>query len=761
MADTVIPPPDPNATPKTTFEPAPVPSTASTPAPVASPSTDGLAAPGSQPTTPSAAPGANGLATPNPTTAGTTPAAAGKEALSTLAQPAPLPIEAQKAAAAGAAAGASASSAAAGQAGQKQQSAQAGATAAASQAATKPVKPAVPAASKTSASATLDTLAPVMATIKSMLEGDDPIAKIQYNQILTGSGPRNQALLQGMGMKLKQANLDGQGAGDALLAMTARDQGFETSQLMANVSADSAKRLYDMNLHGFDKAIEIQQEQDRQLRTDLSAAIANGQFDTASQLWSQVYPGVPFDQGAAKAASPTATANFNSRMKLVDQYVSQGDATNAKAVMDKLAEDMPEMFGFPNDPAAAKASVAGVDFTTEAWQNNQKAINDASAAARTAALQGDTTTLSSSVDQLFAKMTPAAVESIATSAVKSRSLDEINQILAASNMSPVASTDEAALLDKTKFAKAVKAFDLTKDAKKGVVDGLLDTFAKSDPAIATDPAARTAAKAWLDAHAYALANSADGTSATLDPSKLNAGDVPPWDVSSPQAYLYYSWPVASFNADGSLSGTPTIEDPIPYNNEYKPGDLTTAKGKEDARLDSAYQQYKMNTPASDLMDIKTWYFATAGGQKPPDVTKLPTSLSSAYQAKLDAAKAVKDQNNVGNIGNTPTAPNIYQESSTGVFSGGLGSINSWLASHPDGKISVSPDGKTTAKVTGNMWDTGTKEVGRVVELQADDGTKVYYDPEHAYYVTKNHKKGDDFGGPYASFTAAVSGAQGK
>jgi hypothetical protein len=196
-----------------------------------------------------------------------------------------------------------------------------------------------------------------------------------------------------------------------------------------------------MNVHGFDKAIEIQAEQARQLRTDLSAAIANGQMDTASGLWGQVYPGVPFDMGAAKAASPTATANFNSRMKLVDQFVSQGDATNAKTMMDKLAEDMPEMFGFPNDPAAAKQAVSGIDFTTEAWQNNLKATSDATAAARTAALQGDPSALSSAVDQLFAKMTPSAVESIANSAAKSRSLDEINKILTASGMAPVESTD--------------------------------------------------------------------------------------------------------------------------------------------------------------------------------------------------------------------------------------------------------------------------------------------------------------------------------
>lgn len=624
MADTIIPKPDPNAAVTPTFEPAPVTTPAPTPNAV-SPSAVGVAAPGVQPTPSSTAPAANGVAgvtTPNPTVAGNNAATQGKEAIQTLATPAPLPAEAQKTATPAAPTtqpGAAPVKPAAGASG----SGAAGSTPAGGAGSTSKPGTGAPAAKGTNAAA-LDILAPANDAMKRMLEGDDPIAKIQYNQILTGTGPRNQAMLQNLGMKLKQANLDGQGAGSAMLAMLARDNEYNVDQLMANVSADSAKRLYDANVHGFDKAIEINQANETQRRADLAAALQNGQLGAAKDLFEQVYPGIPFDEAAAKAASPQATANFNSRMKLVDQFVSQGDATQAKAVFDKLAEDMPEMFGFPNDPAAAKAAMAGVDFTTEAWQNNLKAQNDASAAARTAALQGDQSALSSSIDQLFAKMTPAAVEGLATSAAKSRSLDEINKILAASGMAPVATTDEAQLLDKTKFAKAVKTYDLMQDSKKNVVDGLLDTFASADPAIAIDPAARTAAKAWLAMHAYGIATDPNGgvTNFTLDDKAT-----PPWDPSSPQAYLFMDWPVASFNPDGTVAER-SYNGMTPYSTEYKPGDTTTAKGREDARLDKAYEQYVFSTDPAERLDMNKWYFASQGGTKPADQKLLSGALKT-------------------------------------------------------------------------------------------------------------------------------------
>lgn len=728
MAETILPKPDPNAAVQPTFEPAPVPTPAPTTTPPAvTPAAAGVAAPGAQPTPTSTAPGANGLAEVNPTTAGTTPAAAGKEAIGTLATPTPLPTEATKPvtpAPASAQPGAAPVKPAAGASG----AGAAGSAPAGGAGSTS--KPGTTAKTGGNAAA-LDVLAPVNDTVKKMLEGNDPIAAIQYNQILTGNGPKNQAMLQGLGMKLKQANLDGQGAGSALLAMMARDAEYTDDQLRAQVSADSAKRLYDMNLHGFEKAIEINQANDQQVRTDLANALSNGQLGAAKELFGQVYPGIPFDEAAAKAASPQATANFNSRMKLVDQFVSQGNAEQAKAVFDQLASDMPEMFGFPNDPEGAKAALAGVDFRTEAWQSNLKAQNDASAAARTAALQGDTQAVSTAVDQIFAKMTPAAVEGMATSAAKTRSLDEINKILEASGMAPVASSDEAALLDKTKFAKAIKTYDLMKDANKTATDGLLDIFAKADPAIAIDPAARQAAKAWIDSHVYAIANSADGTAASIDPSKLNKDQLPPWDVNSPQAYMYYAWPTATFNPDGSVADY-VIADPIAYNDEYKPGDLTSAKGKEDARLDKAYYDYKMKTSSDELLPMKSWYYATAGGTKDAD-QKLLTGSLKTDTTEQDKQAALQLQQKIASGGQltdadialavkTKAIPTFSTSNVGGSMVGTVG--QQYLTQHPDGLFLI--NGKAAKLVESGTTKGGISGGTDWARIQDPKTGTIYY-----------------------------------
>lgn len=742
MADTILPKPEEQTNPAATFVPTPA------PAPT-TPDAVGVAAPAaaSPAANTSTAPGASSLA--NPTTAGNNAPTQAKEAIQTLAAPAPLPDAAKTQPAAPAAEQPGAAPVKPAAAGAKGAGVAGTAPAAGGGSTSKSGTTA-----KTGTDAALDVLAPVNDTISKMLDGEDPIAQIQFNQILTGNGPRNQAVLQGMRMKLQQNNLDGQGAGDALLAMMARDAEFEDGQLRSKVSSESAKRLYDMNVHGFDKAIEISAAKEKQVRDDLANALSNGQLGAAKELFGQVYPGIPFDEAAAKAASPQATANFNSRMKLVDQFVTQGNAEQAKAVFDKLAEDMPEMFGFPNDPAGAKAAMAGVDFKTEAWQNNLKSQNEASAAARTAALQGDQATVSSSIDQLFAKMTPAAVEGIATSAVKGRSLEDINKILTASGMAPVASTDEAMLVDKTKFAKAVKTYDLMKDASKDVVDGMLDVFAKADPAIAIDPAARQAAKTWLSMHAYALATSADGTSTSFDPNKLAEGDdPPPWDPKSRMAYMYMDWPLATFNPDGTMAER-SYAGLTPYNSEYKAGDLTTEKGKEDARLDKAYEQYQFSTPKGEMLPMEQWYYATAAGTKPvntanltgsmkPDTTEADKAASLALQTKIAEGKQLSDED-IALAVKTKAFPSFDATNMGKSVAGEAG--KQYLTAHPDGMFLMNGKlVKLVEAVVGSKGLDGTAlEYSRVQDPKTG---KIYFVKSNGQFVDRapanNYKSSSD------------------
>lgn len=541
------------------------------------------------------------------------------------------------------------------------------------------------------AAAQLDVLAPVNANIKKMLEGDDPVARIQFNNLMNAVGPQNQAMLQGMGMKLAQQHLDGQGAGTALMDMMARDNGYTTDQLIANITSDSAKRLADMNTWGFQQATQIAQAAETQKRQDLQTFISTGQTAAAKGAFEQLFPGVPFNESAIKAADPTRTASFNSRMKVVDQFVTQGNAAQAKDAFMRLATDMPEMFGF-QDAASATAALSGVDFSTEAWQNNLSATNAASTAARTAALQGDDAALSAAIDQKFSKMTPASIESIATNAAK-LPLDQVNKILAASGMAPVQTSDEAAMLDKTKFAKAVETYNTKTDSKKDVVDNLLDQFGKADPAILVDPVARQAAKQWLAVNTYNLATNPDGSTSY----QMNAGaQPPPWDPTSQQAPLFMDWPHASFNPDGTVKEQVYAGGNY-YDENYKPGDLTSAKGAEDSRLDKAYQTYSMTVAADQRLPMSQWYYATAGGAKPVDATRVPgTTTTPAPVDPMVAAKAVSDKISQGqpltaaDLVTAKTQNVIPQFTSAGGAAAGITGDGgtAYLKAHPDGNAII-------------------------------------------------------------------------
>jgi hypothetical protein len=567
-----------------------------------------------------------------------------------------------------------------------------------------------------------------------MLEGDDPIAKIQFNQLINGTGARNQAMLQGLGMKLKQNNLDGQGAGDALLEMMARDSEFDVGQLRAKISEDSAKRLYDLNTWGFEKANDIAKEQEKQKRDDLSNFISTGQIEAAKGAFEDLFPGIPFDEHAIKAADPARTANFNARMKVVDQFVAQGNAVSAKEAFLQIAKEMPEMFGF-SDPETAIAALSNVDFATDAWQTNLKISNDADVAARTAALQGDDSAVNAALDMKFSRMLPASIEALAKAAAK-RPLSEINDILAAAGMAPVSSTDEAATLDKTAFAKAAAAYDLKKDAVKEAPDRLFDIFAKANPAIAIDPEASRYAKAYLGSAAYQLATSEDGT-VSLG-SFDGKGQIPPWDPKSEQAPLFMDWPHATFNPDGTKNEV-IYEGLKPYDKDYKPGDLTTAKGKEDARLDKAYKDYAFSTPAGDRLDMEKWYYATAGGTKPVNVATLPASLTPDKKPEdfkpsdtTDQATGVRTVTSLDPVTGetkTETIQPLNLAAEVDNIGGSGKSFQAWLVKNPTGLVAI-PGG--VGKVTG-IEDTHTSKWGHAIAVEVN-GKKYWYNVQRGVFT---------------------------
>jgi hypothetical protein len=283
----------------------------------------------------------------------------------------------------------------------------------------------------------------------------------------------------------------------------------------------------------------------------------------------------------------------------------------------------------------------------------------------------------------------------------------------------------------------VKTYDLMQDSKKNVVDGLLDTFASADPAIATDPAARQAAKAWLSMHAYGIAT--DPNSGAVTNFTLDDKSTPPWEKSSPQAYLFMDWPVATFNPDGTVAER-AYNGLTPYSSDYKPGDLTTEKGKEDARLDKAYEQYVFSTAADKRLPMEQWYFATSagtkaanpdiltGGLKPPETPKPtvdPIVAAQAVNDKIAKGEALStDDITIAKTQKLIPAMTAAGGGANTILGGGAAT---YLQSHPDGNLLM--DGQLVHLNRG--YTAGSMSLAEI-EYK---GTKYYLDNKGRWYAT--------------------------
>lgn len=123
----------------------------------------------------------------------------------------------------------------------------------------------------------------------------------------------------------------------------------------------------------------------------------------------------------------------------------------------------------------------------------------------------------------------------------------------------------------------------------------------------------------------ALATLFAGGGYSIDPQTgLIKGDYTsglPWENAKTK-YLYHNWPAANFGTDGTVTGKYDIGGEA-YGDTI--GGVKVQKLPDDEALDSNYQKYQYN--GGDL-STSQWYFATAGGTKPVDKTKIPAELQA-------------------------------------------------------------------------------------------------------------------------------------
>ncbi len=134
----------------------------------------------------------------------------------------------------------------------------------------------------------------------------------------------------------------------------------------------------------------------------------------------------------------------------------------------------------------------------------------------------------------------------------------------------------------------------------------------------------------------------------------------PWDNPSTK-HIFHNWPLATFGADGTIEGKYDLGGEV-YGDTV--GDTMIQKMPDDEALEDAYSKYRYNNGA---LSAPEWYFATAGGTRPEDKTKIPADLK------------VADMTNPGTT-TTPVTPTTPIKPGEVLTTGQVQNVNDYIAS---------------------------------------------------------------------------------
>lgn len=197
------------------------------------------------------------------------------------------------------------------------------------------------------------------------------------------------------------------------------------------------------------------------------------------------------------------------------------------------------------------------------------------------------------------------------------------------------------------FAESAAAADYTsrKDALKtqpwqSAFDNLMAPGSPMRDKILSLPGGEQAVKESLQMLYLGGGYKLDPASQTLVPDYTGGM---PWENPNTE-HLFHNWPLAQFNEDGSVNGKYDLGGET-YGD--KMGDTVIQKMPDDESLDNAYSRYKYN---KGTLSAPEWYFATAGGTKAEDKTRIPEEL---VKADLTTPGAVTTPGGTSTPSNTP------------------------------------------------------------------------------------------------------------
>jgi hypothetical protein len=212
-------------------------------------------------------------------------------------------------------------------------------------------------------------------------------------------------------------------------------------------------------------------------------------------------------------------------------------------------------------------------------------------------------------------------------------LDSFNQARAALGMDPVHKDAQGNIVDAQgtmltdeDFAETAAAADyvsrktqVNQQPWQAVYDQLMAPGSPFQQQILSIPGGDTMVKQALMTQYLGGGYKTDPNTGAMVPDFTNGM---PWENPS-TSYLFHAWPTAVFDANGQVQGKYDLGGD-PYGMDMG-GGQKVQKLPQDEQLDNAYAKYRYT---GGTLNSTQWYFATAGGTKPPDATRIPDAVKT-------------------------------------------------------------------------------------------------------------------------------------
>ncbi len=466
----------------------------------------------------------------------------------------------------------------------------------------------------------------------------DPVYNKAFNQAIANIGMMNAEDMAALQQRIAaDPNLKGTGLGYGMLAMQAAANGKTMADEISRLTVDSAQRLMDLQKYGIQNFQSMEKEQYDRKWESAQSLIDHGNFTDGAKALGELLSTslgyeIKIDPNTLKSRDSTSINNMETQLNLAKTLATNGQDAAALPILQAVILANPDIFKGVTAESLIEA------WKTGATTRNIEAVQGINTEINTIAAAGGTF---DDVKYLLESLEKQSGRDFTVEG-KKLSLDQINTLrkeLYGPN-TPILTqrpdgtigenvNDQFIPIDDDDYWEigAMAEFnDRATDAGKETYENKIYKIALDQlgEEMLSDPGINDAVWSIIRAAPYKINPETGEPEPTLD---FNFSSI----TSDPMyKHLFFKWPLANFDeATGNIIGSPTMYD-MPYSAD-------NPQTQDDSELDKKYNSYAKYT--DNPLDPFAWFFATAGGKRPVDTTKI-----GVYEA-------IKNGTFTGNVNN--------------------------------------------------------------------------------------------------------------